>query len=73
MGRALAGPAPPAWACDSDGVQEGLELGALMALARGDQQRQWSAVAVPGEMDLGREPTPASPQRFTTGRFDRLV
>jgi hypothetical protein len=71
--RALAWTATPARSCDGDGVQQGLKLGALMALARGDQQRQWSAVAVPGEMDLGREPTPASPQRFTTGRFDRLV
>ena len=71
--RALAWPATPARSCDGDGVQQGLKLGALMALAGGDQQRQWSAVAVHGEMDLGREPTPASPQRFTTGRFDRLV
>jgi hypothetical protein len=73
MGRALAGPAPPAWACDSDGVQEGLELGALMPLAGGNQHGQRSAVSVHGEMNLGRQPAPAAPERFATARFDRLV
>jgi hypothetical protein len=52
----------PTGARDPDGIQQRPELGALMALAGGDQNRQWAAVAVAGQVDLGGEPTAATPQ-----------
>jgi hypothetical protein len=44
-----------------------------MALSRGDQHGQRPAVPVDRDMDLGREPASAAPERLAVGRFDRLV
>ena len=62
MRRAFARPPCPAWAGDSDGVQERLQLGALVALAGGDQHPQRPPAAIAGEMQLGREPASATAQ-----------
>ena len=62
MRRALARPSCPAWAGDSDGVQQRLQLGALVALAGGDQHPQRAPAAIAGEMELGGEPASATAQ-----------
>ena len=48
VGGALAGPTRPAWARDPDGIQQRLQLGALVPLAGSDQHRQWAATTVAG-------------------------
>jgi hypothetical protein len=62
MRWALARPTQPAWAGHPDGVQQRLQLGALMALAGGDQHPQRPPAAIGGQMDLGGQPTPAASQ-----------
>jgi hypothetical protein len=62
MRRALTRPTRPAWAGDSDGVQQCAELGALVALAGGDQHAERPPAAITGEMELGREPASATAQ-----------
>jgi hypothetical protein len=53
--RALAW-SPRPWPGHSDGIQQWLQLGALMALTGGDQHRQWPTAAVAGQVDLGGQP-----------------
>ncbi len=62
MGWPFTGPPQPAWARDPDGVQQRLKLGALVALAGGDQYGQRPPTAIAGQVDLGREPAPAASQ-----------
>jgi hypothetical protein len=45
-----------------DGVQQRLQLGALMALASSDQHHQRPAAAITSQMELGRQATPAASQ-----------
>jgi site-specific DNA recombinase len=62
VGWALARPAQSTWARHPDGVQQRLKLGALMALTGGDQHPQRPAVAIGGQVDLGRKPAAAASQ-----------
>jgi hypothetical protein len=58
---AACGPARP-WPGHPDGVQQRPKLGALVALAGGDQRGQWAAVAVAGQMELGGQSAAAAPE-----------
>ena len=62
MGWPFAGPPRPARPRHPDGIQQRLQLGALMALAGGDQHGQGPPAAITGQMELGRQPTAATPQ-----------
>ena len=57
-----SGPARPARPWDPDGVQQRPQLGALVALASGDQHPQWPPAAVAGKVELGGQPTAAAAQ-----------
>ena len=48
---------------DADGVQHGLELGAVTALARGDQDRQRFLALLAGQVHLGGQPAAGAAQR----------
>jgi hypothetical protein len=62
MRWALAGPTQPAWARNSDHVQQWRKLGALMALAGGHQHGERPPAAIGGQVELGRQPTAATAQ-----------
>jgi hypothetical protein len=57
----LAGPTRPRPG-HPNRIEQRFQLGALMALASGDQYGQRTAAAITGQMDLGGEPTPAASQ-----------
>jgi hypothetical protein len=57
-------PAMPTRPRDPDGVQQGQELRALVALPAGQPDRQRPAVSVHGQAQPGRQPAPAVPQRL---------
>jgi hypothetical protein len=58
----LAGPTQPAGARDPDGIQQRLELGALMALSGGDHHPKRPPAAIAGQMELGGQPTATTAQ-----------
>jgi len=59
---ALTRPAPPARSLDPDGIQQPAQLGALVPLAGGNHHPKRPPTAVAGQVDLGRQPTPAASQ-----------
>jgi len=67
---------PSAGPGDPDALQHGLELGAVPALARGDQHRQRLLVLLAGQVHLGGQPAPRPSQavivRLVTGAAGRF-
>jgi len=67
---------PAAGPGDPDALQHGLELGAVPALARGDQHRQRLLVLLVGQVHLGGQPAPRPSQavivRLVTGAAGRF-
>jgi hypothetical protein len=55
-----------------DGVEHHSELGALVALARGHDHRQRSPSPAASQMQLGRQPSPAPPERLVLRVGDPL-
>ena len=43
------------------GIKECPKSGATVPLARREEDREWSPLAIADQMYLGRQPTPASP------------
>ena len=61
---ALAGPPTAAGPWHTDAVQNRLQLGGFMALARGDHDAQHSAASLGGQVDLGGQPTAGASERL---------
>jgi hypothetical protein len=64
MPRQFARAATPTRPWHPDGIQQRLQLGALMALPRREGDRQRPPFAVHGQVQLGGQPAPAVPQRL---------
>jgi hypothetical protein len=54
----LTRPADPARTWDSDAVQDGLEFGAVVALALGDHDAQRPPATLAAQVQLGGQPAP---------------
>jgi hypothetical protein len=68
MSRRRRGRGPPAAGPgDLDGVQDGLELGAIAPLARGDQDRQGFLALLAGQVHLGGQPATGAAQAVIGG------
>jgi hypothetical protein len=61
---ALAGPAAPGGPWHADRVKDGLELGAVVALAGADDHTQWLAALAAAKVDLCGQPTPGPAERL---------
>jgi hypothetical protein len=72
VGWTLAGPSSPARPRDTDGVQERLQLGALMALPGGHHDAERPAFGVHGQVQLAAQPAAGSSQSLI-GSFVGLL
>jgi site-specific DNA recombinase len=70
---ALAGPAAPGGSWHADRVKDGLELGAVVALAGADDHAQWPAASVAAKVDLCGQPTPGPAERLERVMADSLL
>ena len=55
---------------DADAVQDGLQLGIVMALSRRDHDRERSPFAVAGQMHLARQPAATASEALVGGMAD---
>jgi len=69
----LAGPTMPGRSWHRDGVKDRLQLGAVVALAAGEDHAQRPATPVAAKMDLGGQPTPGSVKRLGRVMRDSLL
>ena len=69
---ALAGSTSSGGPGDADGVQDGCKLGAVVALAWGEDHAQGPAAAVAGQVNFGGQPTPGPAERLDLVMRDPL-
>src|SRR5919109_3353912 len=72
-GQGACGPAPPRGPWHRDGVQDRFELGAVVALARGEHHTQRPTTPVAAEVDLGGQPAPGPAERLERVMADPLL
>ena len=70
---ALSGPAPPRRPRHADAVQDGLQLGAVVALPRREHHAQRPTLAVAAKLQLGGQPTPGPAKRLDRVMDDPLL
>jgi hypothetical protein len=70
--RARARSPPPTRSPDTNPIQDGRHLGAVMPVSWGDDDGEGPPVAVTGQMELGRQPAAAAAEPLIGSVLDPL-